>query len=127
MNERQGLHETLFPLFQEYFDTVLSAETIERQREIDTEIDTEIDSEPIEPETSDPQSVALSETGSEIDIFKEKIAPAITKVPSAVEIGAEYSALSKMFPQYVNVQNYAKSKGITPVYLRRCINQFENQ
>ncbi|KAF1302196.1 hypothetical protein [Candidatus Enterococcus willemsii] len=123
MNERQGLHETLFPLFQEYFDTVLSSENIERQGEVGTEID----SEPTVLETSEPQSEPASDSASEIDVFDEKIAPAITKVPSAAEIGAEYSALSKMFPQHVSEQNYAKAKGISQVYLRRCINQFENQ
>lgn len=88
---------------------------------------TEIDSEPTVLETSEPEPEPVSDSAYEIDVFDEKIAPVIIKVPSAAEIGAEYSALSKMFPQYVNEQNYARAKGITQVYLRSCINQFENQ
>lgn len=63
----------------------------------------------------------------EIDVFKDKIAPMITPVPSSKEIGAEFDRLKKMFPQYTTEEQYCKAKGITQPHLKRCIRLYQNQ
>lgn len=63
----------------------------------------------------------------EIDVFKDKIAPMITPVPTDIQIGAEYSGLVTHFPQYVTSEKYCKVKRITQPHLMKCIRKFEQQ
>lgn len=105
-----------------YFHAVNPVETApEEPQETAQEVTSsqEVTSNPVEPvEAVEPV---------EIDVFKDKIAPMITSVPTAKEIGAEFDRLKKMFPQYTTEEQYCKAKGITQPHLKRCIRLYQNQ
>ena len=105
-----------------YFHTVNPVETAPEEPQEATQ---EVTSS--QEVTSNPVETVEAVEPVEIDVFKDKIAPMITPVPTAKEIGAEFDRLKKMFPQYTTEEQYCKAKGITQPYLMKCIRKFESQ
>ncbi len=105
-----------------YFHTVNPVETAPEEPQETTQ---EVTSS--QEVTINPVETVEAVEPVEIDVFQDRIAKAITPVPTDIQIGAEYLGLVTHFPQYVTAEKYCKVKRITQPHLMKCIRKFEQQ